>query len=123
MEQRGSDITVERTRFDFLFPRKLTAEEIFKIEELVNYAIQKNFPVTIQEMDVEEAKESGALFFYKGVYPKRVKVYVVGDNSEIFSQELCGGPHVANTGEIGKFKITKEESSSAGIRRIRATVE
>ncbi len=123
VEQRGSDITVERTRFDFIFPRKLTAEEISKIEELVNYAIQKNFPVTIQEMDVEEAKKSGALFFYKGVYPKQVKVYAVGDDSETFSKELCGGPHVTHTGEIGKFKITKEESSSAGVRRIRAVAE
>lgn len=122
VEQRGSDITVERTRFDFLFGRKLTAEEISKIEKLVNYAIQKNFPVTIQKMDVEEAKKSGALFFYKGVYPKQVKIYVVGDRIETFSKELCGGPHVTNTGEIGKFKILKEESSSAGIRRIRAVV-
>ncbi len=123
VEQRGSDITVERTRFDFLFPRKLTPEEIKKIEELVNYAIQKDFPVTTKEMGVEEAKKSGALFFYKGVYPPKVKVYTVGDNSETFSQELCGGPHVTRTGEIGKFRIAKEESSSAGIRRIRGVVE
>lgn len=123
VEQRGSDITVERTRFDFLFSRKLTLEEIKKIEDLVNYAVQKDFPVTIQEMEVEDAQKSGALFFYKGVYPKRVKVYTVGDESETFSQELCGGPHVTHTGEIGKFRIVKEESSSAGIRRIRAVAE
>ncbi|MBI2054603.1 MAG: hypothetical protein HYT39_00690 [Candidatus Sungbacteria bacterium] len=122
VEQRGSDITVERTRFDFLFPRKLTPEEISKIEDLVNYAIQKDFPVTIQEMDVEEAKKSGALFFYKGHYPERVKVYTVGEKAEVFSKELCGGPHVARTGEIGIFKIIKEEASSAGIRRIRAVI-
>lgn len=123
VEQRGSDITVERTRFDFLFPQKLTPEEIKEVEDLVNYAIQKDFPVTIKEMDAEDAKKSGALFFYKGVYPKKVKVYTVGNGAEVFSKELCGGPHVTHTGEIGKFHISKEESSSAGIRRIRAVVE
>ncbi len=122
IEQRGSDITAERTRFDFLFPRKLTEEEIKKIEGLVKYAVEKDFPVTIQEMPLEEAKRSGALFFHKGHYPERVKVYIIGDGEETFSRELCGGPHVSSTGAIGKFKITKEESSSAGVRRIRATV-
>jgi len=123
VEQRGSDITAERTRFDFLFPRKLTDEEIQKIEESVNYAIEKDFPMMIEEVPLEEAKKSGALFFYKGHYPERVKVYTVGNDSDIFSKELCGGPHVTHTGEIGRFKITKEESSSAGVRRIRAVVE
>lgn len=123
VEQRGSDITVERTRFDFLFPRKLTPEEIARIEASVNYAIEKDFPVTIQKTELEEAKKSGALFFYKGVYPKQVKVYTIGDDSETFSKELCGGPHVARTGEIGRVRIVKEESSSAGIRRIRAKLE
>ncbi len=123
IEQRGSDITVERTRFDFLFPRKLTSEEIKKIEDLVNYAVTKDFPVTIKEMPAEEAKKSGALYFYKGNYPPMVKVYTVGDKNEIFSRELCGGPHVNRTGEIGRFKIAKEESSSAGVRRIRAVIE
>lgn len=123
IEQRGSDITAERTRFDFLFPRKLTNEEIKQIEDLVNYAVAKNFSVTIKEMPVEEAKKSGVLYFYKGNYPPTVKVYTIGDENEIFSRELCGGPHVARTGEIGKFKILKEESSSAGVRRIRATAE
>ncbi len=123
VEQRGSDITAERTRFDFLFPRKLTPDEIIKIEELVMYAIQRDFPVRIEEMPLEEAKKTGALFFYKGHYPERVKVYSVGNNTEIFSRELCGGPHVSHTGEIGRFRIVKEESSSAGVRRIRAIVE
>jgi len=122
VEQRGSDITAERTRFDFLFPRKLTREEIKKIEDLVNYAISKDFSVSVGEFPLEEAKKSGALFFYKGHYPARVKVYTVGDADEVFSKELCGGPHVLRTGEIGRFKIEKEESSSAGVRRIRATV-
>ncbi|KKW21588.1 MAG: Alanine-tRNA ligase [Parcubacteria group bacterium GW2011_GWA1_51_12] len=122
VEQRGSDITAERTRFDFLFPRKLTREEIKKIEDLVNYAISKDFSVSVGEFPLEEAKKSGALFFYKGHYPARVKVYTVGDADEVFSKELCGGPHILRTGEIGRFKIEKEESSSAGVRRIRATI-
>ena len=122
VEQRGSDINPERTRFDFLFPRKLTPEEIAKVEELVNYAITQDFPMTIQEMDLDEAKKSGALFFYKGHYPERVKVYTVGNDRETFSKELCGGPHVTHTGEIGNFKIIKEEASSSGVRRIRATI-
>src|SRR3989338_464344 len=120
--QNGSDITAERTRFDFLFPRKLTPEEIKKIEDLVNYAISKDFSVSVGEFPLEEAKKSGALFFYKGHYPARVKVYTVEDADEVFSKELCGGPHVLRTGEIGGFKIEKEESSSAGVRSIRATV-
>lgn len=123
VEQRGSDITVQRTRFDFLFPRKLTPEEIARIEASVNYAIEKDFPVTIQEVELEEAKKSGALFFYKGAYPQRVKVYTIGNEDETFSKELCGGPHVVHTGEIGRVRIVKEESSSAGIRRIRAKLE
>ncbi|QQG45771.1 MAG: alanine--tRNA ligase [Candidatus Sungiibacteriota bacterium] len=123
VEQRGSDITPERTRFDFLFPRKLTGEELKKIEELVNYAIAKDFPVSAKEMSLEEAKKSGALFFYEGHYPERVKVYTIGDDKEIFSQELCGGPHVTHTGEIGHFKIVKEESSSFGVRRIRGVID
>ena len=123
IEQRGSDITAERTRFDFLFPQKLTDEEINKIENLVNYAIKKDFPIKIQEMPLEEAKKFGAFFFYKGHYPERVKVYAVGNDKETFSKEICGGPHVSSTSQIGHFKIIKEESSSAGIRRIRAIVE
>ena len=122
IEQRGSDITVERTRFDFTFPRKLTAEELGRIEELVRYAIAKNFPVRHEEMGLDVAKRSGALYFYKGDYPPRVTVYTVGDSRETFSRELCGGPHVERTGEIGTFTVVKEEASSAGVRRIRATV-
>lgn len=122
ISQRGSDITTERTRFDFVFPRKMTPEEIKKVEDIVNEAIARDYPVKIEELPLEEAKKSGALFFYKGHYPEMVKVYSIGRGEEIFSRELCGGPHVARTGEIGKFKIIKEESSSAGIRRIRAKV-
>ena len=123
VSQRGSDITPERTRFDFLFPRKLTPDELKKIEDLVNEAIRKDFPIQIQELPLEEAKQSGALFFYKGDYSEQVKVYTIGGPGEVFSRELCGGPHVSHTGEIGRFRIIKEESSSAGIRRIRAVVK
>ena len=122
VSQRGSDITPERTRFDFLFPRKLTDAELKETERFVNEAIAKDYPVSVQEMPLEEARKSGAMFFYKGKYPERVKVYTIGNKKEVFSRELCGGPHVKNTGEIGHFKITKEESSSAGVRRIRAVV-
>lgn len=130
VEQRGSDITAERTRFDFVFDRKLTLEEIRQVEGLVNDGIAKNYPVEIKIMSLERAKKSGALFFYKDNYPETVRVYSIGPSqgsgppfSRPFSRELCGGPHVKSTGEIGKFLIIKEEASSAGIRRIRAVVE
>ena len=123
VRQNGSDITVERTRFDFNFSRKLTPEEIKKIEDLVNYAVKKDFTVAIQTLPVEEAKKTGALYMERSKYPDPVKVYTVGNETEIFSKELCGGPHVSRTGEIGHFRIVKEESSSAGVRRIRAIVE
>mgnify|MGYP001616412718 CR=1 FL=1 len=130
VSQRGSDISTERTRFDFVFPRKMTPEEIKRTENIVNEAVAKDYPVTEKEMPLEEAKKSGAMFFYKGKCPDMVKVYSIGpstgsgnnDLGHPFSQELCGGPHVAHTWEIGHFKITKEESSSAGIRRIRAVI-
>ena len=118
VHQAGSDITAERLRFDFTFPRKLTTEEILQAERLVNEAVQKDMPVTKEEMPLEDAKKSGALFFFKEKYPERVSVYSVGD----FSKELCGGHHVSHSGEVGKLKIIKEEAVAAGIRRIRATV-
>ncbi len=122
--QRGSDITTERARFDFTFPRKMTKEEIEKAEEVVNAKINDDLPVNFKEMPKEEAEKTGALHFFKGKYPVRVKVYYVGHSLEsAWSKEFCGGPHVTHTGEIGKFKIIKEEASSAGVRRIRATVE
>jgi alanyl-tRNA synthetase len=123
VRQAGSDITPERLRFDFTFQRKLTAEEIKKVEDLVNNAIEKNLAVTMKEMPYQEAIQFGALAFFRQKYPEIVKVYTIGDEKEPFSREICGGPHVTHTGEIGKFKITKEESVSAGTRRIRATVE
>lgn len=123
VEQRGSDITVERTRFDFSFPRKLAKEEIWKAEELVNEKIKADLPVAFVELPKEKAVESGALHFFKAKYPERVKVYYVGRSLEnAWNKEFCGGPHVTRTGEIGHFRIIKEEASSAGVRRIRATI-
>src|SRR3989344_1562701 len=117
IRQTGSDITAERTRFDFSFDRKLTSEEIKKIENLVNQKIKENLPVYFKEMPKTKAEKTGALSFFKAKYPEIVKVYFIGP-----SIEFCGGPHVKNTSEIGNFKIIKEESTAAGIRRIRATV-
>lgn len=119
VKQAGSDITAERLRFDFTFPRKLTPEEIRRVEDLVNDIVYRNIEVKKKEMLYEEAMKTGASSFFKLKYPPRVNVYSVGD----FSKELCGGPHVNRTGEIGKFKIKKEEAVSAGFRRIRAIVE
>jgi len=124
VKQMGSDITVERTRFDFSFPRKLTPEEIKKIEDLVNEVIKDDSQVQYKEMPIEKAKKTGALYFFREKYPERVKVYYVGKSLEsAFSKEFCGGPHVSSTGEIGEFKIIKEESVGVGVRRIRAVVK
>ena len=119
VKQKGSNITEERLRFDFQHHDKMTPEQIRKVEELVNEAIQRKLPVTMTTMTIEEAKASGAMALFTGKYGEQVKVYSMGD----FSTEVCGGPHVQNTGELGKFRIAKEESSSAGVRRIRAVLE
>ncbi len=116
--QAGSDITTERLRFDFSFPRKMTPEEVQETEKLVNEVVQKDITVEKKTLPKDEAHKTGALHFFKIKYPDMVDVYSVGD----FSKEFCGGPHVERTGVIGKFKITKEEAVSAGVRRIRATV-
>lgn len=127
VRQMGSDITVERTRFDFLFPRKLSSDERLMIEQKVNGKIKENLPVRFEEMAKEEAEKTGALHFFKAKYPDLVRVYYIasekGGIASAWSKEFCGGPHVTHTGEIGKFKITKEEAVAAGVRRIRATVE
>ncbi len=125
VQQMGSDITAERARFDFSFPRKLTPEEIKKIENIVNEKIKMDLPVFNKKMFKEDAVRLGARAFFKDKYPDEVNVYSIGDPdpSKAYSKELCGGPHVSSTGQIGHFKIVKEESSSAGIRRIRAIVE
>ncbi len=124
VSQRGSDITPERTRFDFSFPRKVEKEELRQVEELVNEKIKEDLPVQFKEMPKEEAEKTGALYFFKEKYPDRVKVYFVGRSLEnAWSKEFCGGPHVTHTGEIGRVKIAKEEAVGAGVRRIRATLE
>jgi alanyl-tRNA synthetase len=124
VRQMGSDITAQRLRFDFSFGRKLTDEELRAVEELVNEQIEKNLPVSFKEMTKEEAMCQGALAFFRGKYPDTVKVYHIGSESSggIISKELCGGPHVSSTRDIGTFKITKEESVGEGVRRVRAIV-
>ena len=116
VKQSGSNITEERLRFDFTHPQKMTKEEIQKVEDLVNEQIQKDLPVTCEEMSYEDAKKSGAIGLFTDKYGDKVKVYTIGD----FSKEICGGPHVTHTGDLGTFKIKKEESSSSGVRRIKA---
>ncbi|NLD82846.1 MAG: hypothetical protein GX637_01660, partial [Clostridiales bacterium] len=118
VHQKGSNITAERLRFDFTFGRKMTPEELKEVERLVNVAIQAKAPVTMEEMTVAEAKAQGAMGLFESKYGERVKVYTMGE----FSKEICGGPHAANTGDLKSFKIQKEESSSAGVRRIKATI-
>ena len=116
--QKGSNITTERLRFDFSFGRKMTPEEIAEVERLVNVAIDAKVPVVMEEMTVPEAKEKGAIGLFESKYGERVRTYKMGD----YSFEICGGPHANNTGDLGSFKIRKEESSSAGVRRIKATI-
>ncbi len=117
--QKGSNITSERIRFDFSHGEKMTPEQIKQVEDLVNEQIQKNNPIVCEEMSVDEAKERGAMGIFENKYGEKVKVYTIGD----FSKEICGGPHAQNTGELGRLKIQKEESSSAGVRRIKAILQ
>jgi len=123
--QKGSNITPERLRFDFNFDRKLTDEEKKKIEDFVNEKIKESLEVTREEMSLKEAIDSGAQGEFGTKYPNRVSVYTIKDKSKKgwFSKEICTGPHVKNTKEIGHFKIKKEGSSSAGVRRIKAVVK
>ena len=119
VHQKGSNITPERMRFDFSCDHKLTDEEKQKVEQLVNKWIEEGLPVTVEEMKKEDALKSGAECMFIEKYPEIVTVYSIGN----VSKELCGGPHVKNTKELGKFKIKKEEASSAGVRRIKAILE
>ena len=119
IHQRGSNITAERLRFDFNCDHKLTDEEKMKVEELVNKWIDDSLEVVVEEMNKEDAVKSGAECMFIEKYPDIVTVYSIGD----VSKELCGGPHVKNTSELGKFRIKKEEASSAGVRRIKAVLE
>ena len=110
--------SAERLRFDFSFGRKMTDEEKAEVEKLVNEAIQAKADIICEEMTVAEAKEQGAIGLFESKYGERVKVYTMGE----FSKEICGGPHAENTGDLVSFKIKKEESSSAGVRRIKAVI-
>ena len=117
--QKGSNITSERLRFDFTFGRKVTPEEIAEVQKLVNEAIEADVEIVCEQMSLDDAKNSGAIGLFENKYGSMVKVYTMGE----FSKEICGGPHAARTGELGKFRIVKEESSSAGVRRIKAVLE
>lgn len=118
VSQKGSNITVERLRFDFNFDRPMTADEIKQVEDFVNEAIKADVPVIMEEKTVDEAKAEGAIGVFDSKYGEKVKVYTIGN----YSKEICGGPHAKHTGELGSFKIIKEQSSSAGIRRIKAVI-
>ena len=118
VEQRGSNITAERLRFDFSFARPMTAEEVALVQQYVNDAIAAAVNITCEEMPPEQARESGAIGLFGSKYGEIVKVYTVPG----FSKEICGGPHAQNTAELGSFRIEKEQSSSAGVRRIRAVI-
>ncbi len=128
VEQKGSNITAERLRFDFSHSEKLSEEEVRQVENLVNQAIEQKYSIACQEMSLEEAKKIGAAGVFDSRYGEKVKVYIVGHGDEsdplswenYFSKEICGGPHVKNLADLGVFKITKQESSSAGVRRIKA---
>ena len=132
VEQRGSNINPERLRFDFSHPSRVTPEELGRVEELVNAAIGRDYPVVCEEMSVEEAKKGGAIGLFADRYEGPVKVYTVGaldcppeadPDSSTFSKEICSGPHVEQTGALGRFRILKEQSASSGVRRIRGVLE
>jgi len=121
--QKGSNLTAERLRFDFSHNAPMTGEEIKKVQEIVNEQIRKNLPVSMEIMELEKAKASGVTALFGEKYESQVKVYTIGQDGQAFSREVCGGPHVENTGVLGKFIIQKEQSSSSGVRRIRAVLE
>ncbi|MDR2617952.1 MAG: alanine--tRNA ligase [Treponema sp.] len=122
--QKGSNITAERMRFDFSHPAPMTGEEIQKVQDIVNEAIRKDLPVKMDVMSLEDAKAAGATALFGEKYESQVKVYTIGNSpADFFSKEVCGGPHVERTGMLGTFVIQKEQSSSAGVRRIRAVLE
>lgn len=119
IQQKGSNITAERLRFDFNFDRPLTDDEKVAVQNAVNEVINKNIEVICEEMTVDEAKEQGATGVFESRYGEKVKVFTIGD----VSKEICGGPHAKFTGDLGRFEITKEQSSSAGVRRIKAVLK
>jgi alanyl-tRNA synthetase len=123
IHQKGSNITEERLRMDFSFDRKVSPEELQKVEALVNEWISDALPVIRREMPREEAEKLGAEMEFGAKYPDVVSVYTIQKPDDTFvSKEFCGGPHVSNTSELGHFKIQKEEASSAGVRRIKAVL-
>ena len=123
VEQAGQNITDERLRFDFKHTEALTQEEIKLIGDQVNQVIEKDLPVTSRVMSLGDAYKEGALGFFKDKYGEQVSVYTVGNESNFFSKEICGGPHVTHTGEIGHVTITKEESAGSGVRRLYITLK
>jgi alanyl-tRNA synthetase len=123
IKQKGSNINPERLRFDFNFDRKLTDEEKKKIEDWVNNQIKRDAPIISEELPLKKALKSGAQAEFGAKYPEKVTMYIIGKDNEIISKEICTGPHADHTSELGKFKIIKEESSAAGIRRIKAVLE
>ena len=124
VQQKGSNITPERLRFDFVHPTKMTDEEKKKVEDIVNEKIKMALPVSVVSLPFNEAEKTGALHFFGEKYGDTVTVYYIGqDLSQSYSKEFCGGPHVKNTSELGTFKIQKEEAVSAGVRRIKAVLE
>ncbi|GHV86152.1 alanine--tRNA ligase [Spirochaetia bacterium] len=121
--QKGSNITADRMRFDFSHGEPMTADQIKQVQAIVNEQITKDLPVTMEVSTLEAAKAAGAIALFGEKYESQVKVYTVGEGSNFFSKEVCGGPHVERTGTMGRFTIQKEQSSSAGVRRIRAVLE
>jgi alanyl-tRNA synthetase len=121
--QKGANINAERLRFDFSHKKKLSSGELGDVENFVNGIIKKDMPVVCEEMPIEKAKELKAMGVFESKYGQIVKVYTIAKDGEIVSREICGGPHVERTGVLGHFKIVKEESSSAGVRRIKAIIE
>ena len=117
--QKGSNINDERMRFDFNFDRPMTEDEIRQVENLVNEKIEEDIPVVYREMGLEEARKENFVGVFDSKYGETVKTYSIGE----FSKEMCGGPHAKSTGELGRFRIVKEQSSSAGVRRIKAVLE
>ena len=122
--QRGSNITAERLRFDFSHSAKMTPDEIAQVEAIVNENIVRDWPMVVSEMTPEQAFANGALGAFGDKYGATVTVYTAGDpDGDWYSKEICGGPHVDHTGKLGRFKVMKEESSSAGVRRVRAVLQ
>ena len=128
MQQKGSNITPERLRFDFAYGEKMTDEQKKQVEDLVNQKIKEALSVTREDISYEEAKERGAIGLFTDKYGDKVSIYIIGNgknkgDDNLFSIEMCGGPHVENIGALGTFKIVKEEAVSAGVRRVKAVLE